>query len=143
MQAGAGELGPAMLQWKGSFRNTVQQTSVGIGYRGLNVASGTVLLTAPDDRNMHVQIAVSGPSDQSGQLHWALAPGQCRSGSIPLMPVSTFPEIHMSQGRGDLDRTITIPLPTSGSYHVNIYTGEGSDESDVLTCAELKLERRK
>lgn len=142
MQAGTGQLGPALVQWSGRFRSTRGQSSSGVDVHGLNVASGTVLITAPDERNMHVQINVSGASGDNGTLHWALAPGACRSGSIPLMPVSTFPDIHMNDGRGDLERTLSIPLPTSGNYHVNVYSADGTDESDVITCAELKLERR-
>lgn len=141
-QAVSGELGPAYLEWTGKFRST-QQQSLGIEPRGLNIASGTVVLTAPDERRMRVVMSLSGPRDESGQLHWAIAPGACRSGSIPLMPVNTFPDLRMSNGHGELDVMISIPFPTGGTYHVNIYGGEVTDESGVMTCAELKLGRRK
>ena len=142
VQAASGQLGPAFLEWSGKFRPT-QQQSLGVEMRALNVATGTVTLTAPDERQMHVQLSVSGPEDMSGALQWAIVPGACRSGGIPLMPVSSFPELRMSNGHGELERMISIPIPTSGSYHVNIYNGTVTDETGVMTCAELKLARRK
>ncbi len=143
VQAGAGQMGPALLQWTGKFRNT-QQASQAVTPLGTNIASGSIVLTAPNERETHVQLNLSGPSDQNEQLRWVIAPGACRSGTIPLLPVNSFPLIHVSEGHGDLDTNIGVPLPTSGTLHVNIFdaNGSGSDETDVLTCAELKLDRR-
>ncbi|HKO16288.1 MAG TPA: hypothetical protein VJU87_08615 [Gemmatimonadaceae bacterium] len=141
MQAAAGDLGPANLQWTGKFRSIQQQLST-VDQRAHNVASGSVVLTAPDERETHVQISVSGPAQDASQLSWVIAPGACRSGTIPLMAVSQFPEIRMSQGHGELDQVLSMPLPTAGSLHVNIYNGPSTDESGVMTCADLKLERR-
>lgn len=142
VQAASGQLGPAFLEWSGKFRPT-QQQSLGVEMRSRNIASGTVTLTAPNEREMHVRISLSGPEDQSGALLWAIAPGACRSGSIPLMPVSSFPELRMINGHAELDRPISIPIPTSGTYHVNVYNSTVTDESGVMTCAELTLGRRK
>lgn len=141
-QAATGVLDRADLQWSGRFKSVQQQLS-GIDPRGRNIASGTVQLTAAGENLTRVRIEVSGPVEDSQQLHWAIAPGACRSGTIPLLAVNEFPMIEMRRGHGELDQTLPITLPASGSYHVNIYTGDGSDESDVLTCAPLKLESRK
>jgi hypothetical protein len=141
MQAASGSLGPAALEWSGKFKST-QQQSTGVEMRQLNVATGTVTLTAPNDRQTRVQITVSGPVEASAELRWAIAPGACRSGAIPLMPPTSFPDIRMANGRGQLDETISLSIPTSGSYHVNIYSGSVTDETGVITCAELKLSQR-
>lgn len=142
VQAASGALSPSDIQWSGRFRAVQQQTS-SIDPRGRNVASGTVVLTAQSATVTRARIDLSGPVEDSRQLHWAVAPGACLSGTIPLLAVNEFPDIDMRRGHGQLDQTLPITLPTSGTYHVNVYTGDGSDESSVLTCAPLKLERRK
>ena len=142
MQAASGDLGPAFLQWTGKFRLTQQQTAPGVGMRGMNNTTGTVKLTAPDERNMRIQLQITAPVETSGDYLWAIAPGACRSGTIPLMPVNSFPLLRIVNGRGELDRTLSLTFPTSGTYHVNIYSNDGSDESGVLSCADLTLERR-
>jgi len=38
---------------------------------------------------------------------------------------------------------VPLALPTSGSYHVNLYLSHGGDESDVLSCANLRMESKK
>lgn len=141
-QAASGALTRADIQWSGRFKS-VQQQSANIDPRGRNVASGSIVLTAQGDNVTRAQIDLSGPIEDSQQLHWAVAPGPCLSGTIPLLAVNEFPELDMRRGHGQLDQTVPISLPTSGSYHVNVYNGDGSDESSVLTCAPLKLERRK
>lgn len=141
-QAASGTLDRSRLEWSGRFKSVQQQLS-SIDPRGRNVASGTVQLTAAGDNLTRARIELSGPIEDSQQLHWAIAPGACRSGTIPLLAVNEFPMIEMRRGHGELDQTLPITLPASGSYHVNVYTGEGSDESDVMTCAPLRLDERK
>ena len=60
VQAASGQLGAAYLEWSGKFRPT-QQQSLGVEMRTLNVASGTVSLTAPDERQMHVRLSELRP----------------------------------------------------------------------------------
>jgi hypothetical protein len=141
MAAGAGEVGPAFLKWTGRFQAT-QMQSGDVAARGLNQATGSVTLTAAGPNQTRVQLTVSGPTTDPVQLPWAISPGACRSGTIPVMTVSQFPEITMSNGRGELDATLSMPMPTAGTYHVNVYNGSTQDESGVMTCAELRLERK-
>jgi hypothetical protein len=142
MEAGSGQLGPAMIQWTGRFRAT-QQATGDITAVVRNNATGTVTLTSPGPNQTHARISLSAPSitDQL-RLQWAVVPGACRSGGIPILTVDQFPEFTISQGRGDLDETFSMPLPISGTYHVNIYNGDPQDEAGVFTCADLKVERR-
>ena len=141
MAAGAGELGPALLQWTGRFQATQQQTG-DVATHAMNQTTGLVTLTAAGPNQTRVQLTVSGPMLDPVQLPWAMASGACRSGSIPLMAVAQFPEITMSNGRGELDAVFSMPMPTTGTYHVNVYNGSTSDESGVMACAELKLGRK-
>lgn len=142
MQAGAGELGLSMIMWTGKFRAVHSVTASGTDVSQYIASSGTVRLTANSNLETRVELSLSGPADMTGTYAWAIVPGACRSGGIPLLPVSSFPALRMSQGRGQLDEAIQIQLPTSGSYHVNVYSGASTDESDVVSCAPLKLEQR-
>lgn len=141
--AACGVLGPAMLQWTGNFRSLQQETAT-FGVRGRNIASGTITLDAPDPTQMHVRMRISVPIQDAVRLHWALASGACGSNTIPMMAVAQFPEIAVSNGGGDLDVVMSMPMPTTGRYHANVYNSGtmGQDESEVLTCAELTLQRR-
>ena len=142
MEAGGGQLGPAFLQWTGRFRPTEVQTG-DVAYHPSNQVTGSVTLTAPAANQTHVRLTVEGPMTDPDREPWSVSPGPCHSGTIPLLTVAQFPEITMSNGRGTLDVTFSMTLPTSGTYHVNVYnSGSTADESGVWACAELKLEHK-
>ncbi|HEU4989164.1 MAG: hypothetical protein KGL93_04285 [Gemmatimonadota bacterium] len=142
--AASGKIGPALLQWSGTFRPTQQQTGTFGGLQSRNQATGTVVLTAQGPSQTHVRMSISIGITDPVRLPWSLATGGCGSNTIPLMAVSQFPEVTASNGRARLDDVISIPLPTAGSYHVNVFNSgtSGQDESEVYTCADLTLERR-
>ena len=141
MQAGAGTLGVAMIQWSGRFRATQEQSGNGSA-RQLNQTTGSVVLTAPSAEQTRAQITVSGPMLDPLRVPWSVSSGPCHSGTLPLTSIAQFPEIGMSNGHGELDAIFSMTLPTAGSYHVNVYNGTSTDESGVMACAELKIERR-
>jgi hypothetical protein len=65
-------------------------------------------------------------------------PGRCGTGSLPLLGFEQFPPLDVtSSGRGQMEVDISIPLPQSGTYHVNVYYG-GTELNNVLTCANLR-----
>lgn len=136
-------LGPGLLEWTGRFQPVQQQTGDATAIRARNRANGSVTLTAGAQGRMDADIEVSTPLTTSANIRWALASGACGSGALPVLPVNQFPEIDVTaNGRGDLKAEVPAALPTAGSYHVNIYWSDGRDESDVMTCANLKLEQR-
>ncbi len=110
-----------------------------MGPRSQSRAFGTVTLEAlPGGSRSRARITVSG-SAQSVSLPWAILPGQCGTGSLPLMNVNSFQVIEVgSNGRGDLTTEIPLMLPTEGSYHVNVYWPGGQQIDEVMTCANLK-----
>lgn len=137
-------LGPGLLEWTGRFQPVQQQTGDATAVRARNRANGSVKLTAGAQGRMDADIEVSTPLTSSANIRWALAAGACGSGALPVLPVDEFPEIDVTaNGRGDLKANVPAPLPTAGSYHVNVYWSDGRDESDVMTCANLKLEQRR
>lgn len=105
---------------------------------------GTVALSmSPRNSNAtRVQLTFQAPIQSSTSYRWALLPGRCGSGAIPLLAPELFPPLEMSStGRGQLDSDIPLDLPISGSHHVNIYS-RGSQLSDVIGCGNLRYEPR-
>ena len=137
-------LGPGLLQWTGRFQPIQQQTGDGTAVRGRNRVNGSVRLVSNASGRMDASISVSTPLTTATNVRWALASGACGSGALPVLPVDQFPEISVSGGgRGDMHAEVPTPLPTTGSYHVNVYWSNGQDEGDVMSCANLRLEQRK
>ncbi len=110
-----------------------------MGPRSQSRAFGTVTLEAiTEGSRSKAEITVSG-SSQSVALPWAILPGQCGTGSLPLMNVNSFPVIEVgSNGRGQLSTELPLTLPTEGSYHLNVYWPGGQQLDEVMTCANLK-----
>jgi len=117
----------------------MQQTSGGLGPTGQNKAFGTVKLSSKGTARAQVSITVSTPLSNAASLNWAVLSGRCGSGSLPLVGVERFPVIEVgNNGRGQLEGEMALDVPTSGTYHVNIYWGSGQQISDVMTCANLR-----
>ena len=130
------------MQWSGSFQATQQQAGNADAPRGRNNASGSVRLFASGKTLMRARITLTAASATSQYLHWALVSGRCGSPALPLLTVSQFPDISMSNGRGQVDADVPLELPTSGTYHVDVFWGNGGDQADVMTCANLRREAR-
>lgn len=127
-----------VIKWTGSLQ-PMQQASGGLGPTGQNKAFGTVSLTSKGVERTAISISVSTPLSSSTTLRWAVLPGQCGTGSLPIVGVERFPQIDVgNNGRGQLNAEMALALPTNGSYHVNIYWGNGQQLSDVMTCANLR-----
>lgn len=106
----------------------------------LQQAGGTVRLrqSARDPQRTSVALTVSTQLQEPTSLRWAVLPGRCGTGSLPLLGFEQFPPLDVtSSGRGQMEVDISIPLPQSGTYHVNVYSG-GTELENVLTCANLR-----
>lgn len=119
----------------------MQQQTGGLGPTGQNKAFGTVTLSSKGSERTVVSISVSTPLQNSTALPWAILPGRCGTGSLPLAGLERFQLIDVSaNGRGQLSTEMALALPESGTFHVNIYWGTGQQLSDVMTCANLRRE---
>ena len=130
---------PSSSGWIGTFQPTQERTGV-LAPTRLQQAGGTVRLrqSVRDPQRTTVVLAVSSAVQQPTSLRWALLPGRCGSGSLPLLSFEQFPPLDVtSSGRGQLEIDIPVQLPQSGAYHVNVYH-EGTQITNVLTCATLR-----
>ena len=141
-QASVAGLGAAMLQWSGTFKPTQQAAGDAMAPRGRNSTTGTVVLRASTPTTLTATIDLNDVPTSMSDAHWALIAGSCGSDAIPVMTVSQFPMLTVGNSRGHVHADVSLALPTTGSYHVNVYRTNGADESDVLACANLRLEPR-
>lgn len=133
-----GEIVPAGgIQYDGAFR-PIQQSD---GRLGMNTqqrifGSVRVIFREASGRSL-VSLTITTNLQQTELLAWAIVPGRCGSGGVPVLPTSQFPALEVSStGRGEISPTeIQLALPLA-TYHVNVYRG-GETLSNVIACANL------
>jgi hypothetical protein len=125
-------------RWSGSFvavteaRSDVRQAARGNNY-------GTITITGADSpRRTRVSLTYSTSSDVRF-LSWAVLPDRCGSAGLPVLPITSFPDLQVgSDGRAQLTTELPFDLPTTGSYHVNIYKERRATLDAVVACANLR-----
>jgi hypothetical protein len=144
MQSSQGQPAPATVEWSGKFATMTKQSGDVSAIRGQTNITGDVTLTALAENRLKAEIDIANTNAARSELFWALVSGRCGSNSIPTLTVNQFPVIEVnSSGRGRVSGEVPLGLPTSGTYHVNLYLTHGGDESDVLSCANLRMIPRK
>ncbi|MCR4340211.1 MAG: hypothetical protein NUW01_10050 [Gemmatimonadaceae bacterium] len=124
-------------RWQGTFQPIQQRTGMAAP-TSQNKTSGSIFLAQAGPSRTRIRLVVSTPIANATSLQWALVPGRCGSGSMPLTGVERFPVIEISNnGRGELDMEISLTLPTSGSLHADVYVGAGTQLNNVIACANL------
>jgi hypothetical protein len=128
-----------VTSWSGNITAVVEnnsdlrQSSRGNGY-------GNALLTRGDaahSTRANIQYSSSGTSDR--YLNWAILPGRCGSGTLPVIPITNFPELTVG-GDGRAQITVEVPyeFPTRGDYHINIYHERQQTLDQVVACSNLR-----
>jgi len=131
------------VKWSGSFQ-PIQQQSGSLTPRGTNKTYGTVVLSRgrSGPTRTRAEINLSTSLTTSALLHWSIAPSRCGAADLPLLGVDQFPAIEITNGgQGRLETEVPLTVPTSGTYHVDVYWGSGQDRGDVMACANVKMTR--
>lgn len=124
-------------RWQGTFQATQQRTGMAAP-TSQNKTTGSIFLAQAGSSRTRARLIVSTPIQNATILQWALVPGRCGSGNMPLTGVERFPAIEISNnGRGELDMEIPLTLPTTGALHANVYSG-GTQLNHVIACANLR-----
>lgn len=72
-------------------------------------------------------------------LSWAILFGPCGSASLPVIPRTQFPELDVSGGgSAQVTATLSVTLPTSGAYHIEIYKNRQGGAEAIVGCGNLK-----
>ena len=131
----------ATNRWTGRLNPTQSYRGAAVATERQMAYGNVELYVSPNHPNLtHVRLTVSVPLEPGlDNLGWAIHPGNCGSGNPPVMAPGVFPIMVLSaNGRGSIDSDIPFVLPESGSYHVNVFRGGGTQLTDVITCADLR-----
>ena len=106
-------------------------------------AFGSAVWTYGDDPSNSVVELTFNYGGKERDLSWAILFGRCRSASLPIAPLSSFPELNMTGG-GPVHVTATLAteLPHRGQYHVEIYRDREGGEQAVVACGEFKYSEK-
>jgi hypothetical protein len=131
-------------RWTGTL-NPTQGRTAAVAATTRQKAFGTVELTVLPNRPTftHVRLSVTVPIEPGlNNLGWGIHPGNCGSGTPPVIAPGMFPMMVVStNGGASLDDNIPFQLPESGNYHLNVFRGGGTQLNDVITCADLRRQR--
>jgi len=73
------------------------------------------------------------------ELAWGIFVGRCRSASVPIVPISSFPEIEFTGGgAARVQANLSMELPYTGQYHLNVYKDRSGEESSIVACGDFK-----
>lgn len=128
-----------VVSWSGNItavfesNSDVRQSSRGNGYGTVQMTRGENMTTT----RVNVVYTSAGSTDHS--LNWAVLPGRCGNGSVPLLPISAFPELQVGgDGRAQINVTLPFEFPTRGDYHINVYHERQSTLDQVIACGNLR-----
>ena len=73
-------------------------------------------------------------------LAWAIIAGSCGTNALPIIPMSNFPELNVGGGgRAQVNATLPLDLPTTGSYHVDIYRSRQGGVDALVACGNMRF----
>jgi hypothetical protein len=76
---------------------------------------------------------------QDRELTWAIVAGSCGVAALPLIPLSNFPELSIgSGGRAQVTASLPIDLPSTGTYHIDIYRDRSGGAESLVGCGNLR-----
>lgn len=130
------------IQYDGQFR-PIQQNDGRLGMNTTQRIFGNVqVIFRENSGTSSVRLSLTTNANASEVLAWAIVPGRCGSGAVPVLPAAQFPPLELSNnGSGEINATgISVALP-AGTYHVNVYRG-GETLANVIACANLNQRER-
>lgn len=114
-------------------RGVVEQSPRGKSYGTADWSDG------PGERLSTINLVFTYDGSER-DLSWAVLFGSCGTASLPLIPLSSFPELNLAGGgRGDVSATFPIELPTSGAYHIDVYRDRQGGAEYLIGCGNLKF----
>lgn len=100
---------------------------------------GSATITRSDVNNLTMANIVFNHSGSDRFLNWAIHSGSCGSPSLPLLPISNFPELQVGGGgRAQVTAQIPLEFPVTGEYHVNIYKERQQTRDALVACGNFR-----
>jgi hypothetical protein len=143
-EAGRGVSGyPIVQRWIATLNPTQSYNASATSTQRQNAYGRVELTVNPNTPTLtDVRLVVSVPTQPGlDVVGWGLSQGRCGSGNPPVLAPSAFPAIQLSpNGRGNADAELPFVIPETGTYHVNVFRGTGTQLTNVITCGELRRE---
>jgi hypothetical protein len=130
------------IQYEGQFR-PIQQNDGRLGMNTTQRIFGSVqVIFRESSGKSSIRLSLTTNANASEVLSWAIVPGRCGNGAIPVLPAAQFPPLELSNnGSGEVNAAeMQVALPPS-AYHVNVYRG-GETLANVIACANLNQRDR-
>lgn len=128
-----------VVSWAGNI-TAVTESNSDVRQSGRGNGYGNAQLTPGDSRastRVNVSYTSAGTSDRN--LNWAILQGRCGAGSLPILPISNFPELAVGgDGRAQTNVVLPFDFPTRGDYHINIYHERQQTLDQVVACGNLR-----
>ena len=89
--------------------------------------------------NATIDLTYSG---SERDLTWGIFYGPCGNASLPVITLSSFPELEMSSGgHTRVTASLAIELPMSGAFHAEVFKDRSGDSETSEACGNLKFNR--
>ncbi len=73
-------------------------------------------------------------------LAWAILPGSCGTPALPVVPMSSFPELNVGGGgRAQVTTSLPLELPSTGTYHIDVYRDRRGGTDALVACGNLRF----
>jgi|SRR5688500_12142042 len=122
----------ANLQPVTQNRGAVAQTSRDRSYGNATWTQGA----GPSLTSVNLVFTYTG---QERTLAWAILPGSCGTPALPMIPMSSFPELNVGgSGRAQVSTSLPLELPSTGAYHIDIYRDRRGGADALVACGNLR-----
>jgi hypothetical protein len=129
-------------KWSGNIQS-VQQSRADVGQSTRDQSYGNFTWihgASPSLTNFNIVFNYSG---QERFLSWAIIAGSCGTPSLPILPISNFPELNVGNGgRSQANGSLPIEFPATGQYHVDVYRSRSQGLETLVGCGNLRLSAR-
>jgi hypothetical protein len=107
--------------------------------RGIGTSSGSATWRQGETPTLSVVDLTFTYGGTERELAWGIFLGRCRSASMAIVPISSFPEIELTGGGAvRVQAQLSFELPKSGQYHLNVYRDRSGEESSIVACGDFK-----
>lgn len=128
----------AGARWAANIQSVTQNTgSVQAASRDRSYGSATWTHGAAASlSNLNLVFTYTG---QERTLAWAILPGSCGTPALPVAPMSSFPELNVGGGgRAQVSTSLPLQLPSTGTYHIDIYRDRRGGTDALIACGNLR-----
>ena len=131
-------VGTGNARWTGSFRS-IGGERASLTDTTRERSYGTVRWTPSGVATQSVIDLSFNYGGTERELSWSILLGACGAATLPVVPMSILPELELNGvGAVKLTATLNTEMPTSGTYHIDIYRDRSGDVETLVACSNLK-----